>query len=81
MLRNASLFPCAGLLLFTVACSDQAAPSAAGTRDADVKAVRDVEAAWSKDAAACYEPFLGGGRAFLPLAAAKGRFRHKPRSY
>jgi uncharacterized protein (TIGR02246 family) len=52
MLRNASLFLCAGLLLFTVACSDQSATSAADTRDADVKAVRDVEAAWSKDAGA-----------------------------
>jgi uncharacterized protein (TIGR02246 family) len=52
MLRNAALFLCAGLLLSTVACSDQAAPSGADTRDADVKAVRDVEAAWSKDVAA-----------------------------
>ena len=51
MLRNASLFLCAGWLLFTVACSGPSAPAAAAdTRDADVKAVHDVEAAWSKDA-------------------------------
>ena len=50
MLRNCSLFLLTSLLLFTVACSDQSAPpAAADTRDADVKAVRDVEAAWSKD--------------------------------
>jgi uncharacterized protein (TIGR02246 family) len=52
MLRNGSLLLCACLLLFTVACSDQPAPpAAADTRDADIKAVKDVEAAWAKDAA------------------------------
>ncbi|HXB67186.1 MAG TPA: SgcJ/EcaC family oxidoreductase [Candidatus Acidoferrales bacterium] len=53
MLRNASLFLCAGLLLFAVACSDQSTTAAAvDTRDADVKAVRDVEAAWARDSGA-----------------------------
>ena len=52
MKRNGSLFLLASLLLFPVACSDQAAaPAAADTRDADVKAVHDVEAAWVKDVA------------------------------
>jgi hypothetical protein len=43
------------LLLSTVACSDQAATSAAADNhdaDVDVKAVHDVEAAWSRDAGA-----------------------------
>lgn len=44
MLRNGSIFLCASLPLLTVACAP------VDTRDADLKAVRDVEAAWSKDA-------------------------------
>jgi len=52
MQRNGSLLLLSALLLLTAACSDQPAPpAAADTRDADVKAVHDVEAAWSKDAA------------------------------
>jgi len=45
--RFCSLMGCAGLLAVTVACTTPAPD----TRDADVKAVRDKEAAWSKDAA------------------------------
>ena len=43
-----SLTGCAGLLAITSACTPAAAPD---TREADVRAVKDVEAAWAKDAA------------------------------
>ena len=48
MLRNVALFGCTGLAALMIGCAPQAAPD---TRDADVKAVKDVEAAWVKDAA------------------------------
>lgn len=50
MRRNAFLMLCTFWLLFAVGCSEQSASTAApDTRDVDVKAVKDVEAAWSKD--------------------------------
>jgi len=48
---NALLFVCSGLLILTMACTQQA-PVPPDTRAADVKAVQDVEAAWVKDIAA-----------------------------
>ena len=48
MLRNVALFGCTGLAAFMIGCGPQAPPD---TRDADVKAVKDVETAWVKDAA------------------------------
>ena len=42
MLRNLMLFGCTGLAAVMLSCAPQAAPD---TRDADVKAVKDVEAA------------------------------------
>jgi uncharacterized protein (TIGR02246 family) len=47
MLRYRSLFACIGLFVLTTACT-RTVPD---TRDADIKAVKDVEAAWVKDAA------------------------------
>jgi uncharacterized protein (TIGR02246 family) len=51
MLRNGWLIGCLGLAALTSACSTAPAPMA-DTRDADVRAVKDVEAAWMKDLAA-----------------------------
>ena len=48
VLRFCSLFGCAGLLALTVACTNSPGRD---TREADIKAVRDVEAAWVKDVA------------------------------
>lgn len=45
------LFGCIALVALTVACSGGAATETRDTRDADVKAVEDVEAAWSRDMA------------------------------
>jgi len=47
MLRNPCLFACAGLLALTTACTT----TAPDTRDADIKAVKAVEAAWVNDIA------------------------------
>ena len=47
MLRYRSLFACMGLFALTVACT-RTVPD---TRDADIKAVKDVEVAWVKDIA------------------------------
>ena len=46
MLRYRSLFACMGLLALTTACT-----TAPDTRDADIKAVKGVEAAWVNDIA------------------------------
>ncbi|MGA3196573.1 MAG: nuclear transport factor 2 family protein [Terriglobales bacterium] len=53
MLRNTSLIVCLALVALTVACSNAPTPPAPppDTRAADVQAVKDVEAAWVKDAA------------------------------
>jgi uncharacterized protein (TIGR02246 family) len=56
MLRNTSLVLCLTLTAIALGCSTAPAPTAApapppDTRAADVQAVKDVEAAWSKDAA------------------------------
>jgi uncharacterized protein (TIGR02246 family) len=51
MPRNTSLFVCLALAVVTVGCSNAPAPLP-DTRVADVQAVKDVEAAWVKDAAA-----------------------------
>jgi uncharacterized protein (TIGR02246 family) len=49
MLRNVWLITCVALLFgLTVSCSNTAAPSP-DTRAADIQAVKDLEAAWSKD--------------------------------
>ena len=47
MLRHRSLFACVGLLALMTACTT----TAPDTRDADVKAVKAVEAAWVNDIA------------------------------
>jgi uncharacterized protein (TIGR02246 family) len=54
MLRNASMFVCFVLVLVTLGCATAPAPAPppADTRAADVQAVKDIEAAWVKDAAA-----------------------------
>lgn len=49
MLRYSLLAGCAGLFALTIACTSTTAPD---TREADLKAVKDTEAAWAKDAAA-----------------------------
>jgi uncharacterized protein (TIGR02246 family) len=53
MLRNTSLIACLALVALTVACSNtNTAPAPPpDTRAADLQAVKDVEAAWVKDAA------------------------------
>lgn len=51
-MRNIWVVACMGLVLFAGACSNNVAPAPApDTRATDVQAVRDVETAWSKDAA------------------------------
>jgi len=47
MLRNPCLFACVGLLALMTACTT----TAPDTRDADIKAVKAVEAAWVNDIA------------------------------
>jgi len=49
MLNKRLFFACAGLFALTTACTTTMAVS--DTREADVKAVMDTEAAWSNDAA------------------------------
>lgn len=49
MPRNVILLGCIGLAVAMIGCGPTAAPD---TRDASVKAVKDVETAWVKDAAA-----------------------------
>jgi uncharacterized protein (TIGR02246 family) len=49
MLRNSSLLLCLALAVLAVGCSNAPAP-APDTRAADVQAIKDVEAAWVKDA-------------------------------
>jgi len=51
MLHNTWLISAAVLVLFAVGCSNAPAPPPPDTRAADVQAVKDLEAAWSKDAA------------------------------
>ena len=52
MLRNFSLSVCLAAAAMMIACSNPPAPvPPPDTRDADVQAVKDVEAAWSKDTA------------------------------
>ncbi len=52
MLRSISSLMCLVLALLAVGCSNAPAPAAApaDTRAADVQAVKDIEAAWVKDA-------------------------------
>ena len=50
MLRNCCLVGCLTLAALAVGCSSPPA-AAPDTRDADARAVKDVEAAWAKDAA------------------------------
>lgn len=53
--RNAALVGCATLLALTASCADMhrsMMAERADTREADVRAVKDVEIAWSKDCAA-----------------------------
>lgn len=53
MLRNVSLSVCLAAAAMTVACSNPPAPAPPpDTRDADVQAVKAVEAAWDKDTSA-----------------------------
>jgi uncharacterized protein (TIGR02246 family) len=53
MLRNTSLILCLALVALAVACSNAPTPPTPppDTRAADVQAVKDIEAAWVKDAA------------------------------
>ncbi|HEV2493660.1 MAG TPA: SgcJ/EcaC family oxidoreductase [Terriglobia bacterium] len=52
MLRNSSLIGCLTLAALMAGCSNAPAPAPPpDTRAADVQAVKDVEAAWLKDAA------------------------------
>lgn len=50
MLRNTSLIVCLALAVLTVGCANTPAPPPPDTRAADVQAVKDLEAAWAKDA-------------------------------
>ena len=50
-MRKTSLIGCLALAALTVGCSNAPAPTP-DTRNADVQAVKDVEAAWVKDTAA-----------------------------
>jgi uncharacterized protein (TIGR02246 family) len=50
MIRNTSLIVCLALIALTAGCSKPPAPPP-DTRAADVQAVKDVDAAWSKDMA------------------------------
>jgi uncharacterized protein (TIGR02246 family) len=50
MLRNNSLIVCLALAVLTVGCSNAPAPPP-DTRAADLRAVKDVEAAWVRDIA------------------------------
>ncbi len=50
MLRSTFLLTCLVLALLTAGCSNAPAPPAPDTRAADLQAVKDVEAAWQKDA-------------------------------
>jgi ketosteroid isomerase-like protein len=47
-MRYGSLVGCIALLALTAGCAN---PTPADTRDADVKAVKDIEVAWSRDIA------------------------------
>jgi uncharacterized protein (TIGR02246 family) len=51
MLRKTSLIVCLALAALTVGCANAPAPPPPDTRAADVQAVKDIEAAWVKDAA------------------------------
>ena len=51
MRHHALLFACLGLLVFAMACKQEAPPPPPDTREADVKAVQDTQAAWDKDIA------------------------------
>jgi len=50
MLRNTSLIVCLALAVVTVGCSNAPAPPPPDTRATDVQAIKDIEAAWVKDA-------------------------------
>jgi len=50
MLRRTLSLTCLVLAVLTVGCSNAPAPPPPDTRAADVQAVKDVEAAWVKDA-------------------------------
>jgi uncharacterized protein (TIGR02246 family) len=50
MLRTISLIVCLALAALTVACANAPAPPPPDTRAADLQAVKNVEAAWLKDA-------------------------------
>jgi len=50
MSRDPSLILCLTLAVLTIACANAPAPPPPDTRAADVQAVKDLEAAWSKDA-------------------------------
>ena len=50
MLRNTMLIVCLALAVLTVGCANAPAPPPPDTRAADVQAIKDIEAAWVKDA-------------------------------
>ena len=50
MLRNTSLIALLALVALTVGCANTPAPAPPDTRAADIQAVKDIEAAWGKDA-------------------------------
>ena len=50
MLRNPLLIVCLALAVLTIGCAKTPAPPPPDTRAADVQAVKDIEAAWAKDA-------------------------------
>ena len=50
MLRNPLLIVCLALAVLTIGCANTPAPPPPDTRAADVQAVKDIEAAWAKDA-------------------------------
>ena len=52
MLRNTSLIVCLALIALSAGCSNPPPAPPPDTRAADLQAVKDVEAAWAKDAAA-----------------------------
>lgn len=50
MLRNTSLIACLALAVLAVGCANAPAPPPPDTRAANLQAVKDIEAAWVKDA-------------------------------
>ena len=66
MLRYGAVIGVACFWLLTVAC---AAPAPPDTREADVKTVKDLEVAWSRDAGMKDAVVIVGATAIIPASA------------